>query len=165
MKFLQEVYDENKKLDDMFDVDYDNYSDDTIRKNILELVVEIGEFCNETRCFKYWSNKKVNKELALEELADCILMVLYFYHVKDMNLDGNYTEFNDNLIDSFLKVFNIASALTLDINMQKLNDSLSYLIHISNLLDYSNDEVKEACLNKIRKNFSRFETQEFGKLK
>lgn len=164
MTFLQEVYDENKKLDKLFDADYDNNSDKTMKDNILELLVEIGEFCNETRCFKYWSNKKVNKELALEEFADCILMLLCFYNTKDISLDDNFKQFDSDIIDSFMKLYQVSSMLTTTLDADILKDTLSYLIHISELLNYTKEEIKDACLKKIKKNYSRFDSQEFGKL-
>ena len=70
MKDWQIIYNENKKLDKKFfdlygnDIDYD-------KKNKIELLVEIGEMVNESRIFKYWSDKKVNYEALLMEYADC----------------------------------------------------------------------------------------------
>lgn len=43
----------------------------------LALEVEIGELANETRCFKYWSNKKPSpKEKIIEEYVDCLHFIL-----------------------------------------------------------------------------------------
>ena len=77
MKKYQKIYDENKKLDAMF-IEKFNHKD-LIRKNKLELLVEIGEFANETKCFKYWSKKNPQKDLMGEEYADCIIMTLCFF--------------------------------------------------------------------------------------
>ena len=43
------------------DTDKDYY-----KKNCIALLVELGEFINETKCFKYWSIKKPDKEKVLE---------------------------------------------------------------------------------------------------
>ena len=66
MKFLSEVYKKNNELDDIF---ISKYSSDKemFKKNKIELLVEIGELANETKCFKYWSKKEPVRELVLEE--------------------------------------------------------------------------------------------------
>ena len=92
-KYL-ELYKKNMVLDDMF---ASKYSDDEqlYEKNCLEFVVEVGELANESKCFKYWSIKKPNRDNLLEEYADCLLMNLYFfneYKIKDI---GFITSDND----------------------------------------------------------------------
>ncbi len=61
----------------MFNKLYENQSTEIIEKNIVALLVEIDEFVNETRCFKYWTSKLSSlKEVILEEHADCLTLVL-----------------------------------------------------------------------------------------
>lgn len=44
---------------------------------ILALMVEVGEFANATRCFKYWSMKdSESKERLLDEYADILHLFL-----------------------------------------------------------------------------------------
>lgn len=45
-----------------------------INQKFLALLVELGEFSNELRCFKYWSNNNnyKSRSLALEEYIDCL---------------------------------------------------------------------------------------------
>ena len=43
----------------------------THNKRLLALIIEIGELANETRCFKFWSNKGASpKEITMDEYAD-----------------------------------------------------------------------------------------------
>ncbi len=47
------------------------------KKKMLALLVEIGELANETRCFKYWSNKPASeREVILEEYVDGLHFIL-----------------------------------------------------------------------------------------
>ncbi|MCR8981619.1 dUTP diphosphatase [Brevibacillus laterosporus] len=39
---------------------------------ILALRVELSELANEIKCFKHWSDKRMNREKALEEAADTL---------------------------------------------------------------------------------------------
>lgn len=48
-----------------------------LSKKVLALQVELAELANETRCFKYWSNKNSSaKETVLEEYVDCLHFIL-----------------------------------------------------------------------------------------
>ncbi len=49
----------------------------TFEKRLLALFVELGEFANETRCFKFWSLKGPSpKERILDEYADALHFIL-----------------------------------------------------------------------------------------
>ena len=78
---FKEVYITESKIDDIFSNRYGDISHgEVFNKNCIELLVELGEFINETKCFKYWSVKKPNKELILDELADVLKMTMTFLH-------------------------------------------------------------------------------------
>lgn len=72
---FQEWYDKQAKLDDYI---MDNMGlnllishDNLLQERIMALMVEVSEFANATRCFKYWSTKdKESKERLLDEMAD-----------------------------------------------------------------------------------------------
>ena len=75
------VLNSNKELDEMFN---DTFPDtEMVKKNKLELLVEIGELANETRFFKYWSNKPMDMELVKGEYADCIIITFYFFNIMN----------------------------------------------------------------------------------
>ena len=62
---LQEALDQEIAL--AHDVTYET----TFPRRLMALLVELGEFANETRCFKYWSVKGPSpKEVILDEYAD-----------------------------------------------------------------------------------------------
>ena len=61
MNEYRRIYENNKRLDIIFFERYKN-TPDFFKKNCIELLVELGEFANETKCFKYWSEKESNKE-------------------------------------------------------------------------------------------------------
>ena len=67
MVLYNDIYNRNKKLDDIFMNKYFNIESKYYEKNCLELIVELCELANETKCFKYWTVKKPDKELVLEE--------------------------------------------------------------------------------------------------
>lgn len=75
-----------------------------VDKRVFAFKVEFGEFSNETAWFKYWKQSHVvDREKALEELADCMHFLLaigiyrkYRQFVKD--LDWEFWMYNDKSI-------------------------------------------------------------------
>jgi Uncharacterized protein conserved in bacteria len=159
MKRFQKLYDENKKLDVMFNDLYNIYSDDIIEKNIIELLVELGELANESRSFKYWTKKPPSdKTIILEEYTDGLLMILAFFNVKEIDLDETFPIIEEkNIIAAFKELFNLVSELdyNLDNNMLKL--IFSNMINLGYLLSFTDNDIIDGSINKINKNKIRFE--------
>ena len=80
--FLNDVFESNKELDKMFNSAFPDT--EMVKKNKLELLVEIGELANETRYFKYWSSKPMDMDLVKMEYADCIIITLYFFNIMNI---------------------------------------------------------------------------------
>ena len=149
MKFLSEVYKKNKILDDIFINKFANIDKDMFRKNKIELLVEIGELANETKCFKYWTKKEPNRDLVKEEYADCIIMTLCLYNYYGMELnDTKYEKMND-INDLFAKLYQLASSIYFTDNQENLQKVLFYLINLAELLNIKKEEIVEVSLKKI----------------
>lgn len=108
------LFSKQEELDQRILLKFNLTSEETISERFLALLVEIGEFANETRCFKYWSNKLPSKkEVTLEELVDCLHFILsignhygYQFH-SDRDIDiKDYSDRDKSslLIDLFMSV-------------------------------------------------------------
>lgn len=150
-----EIYIKNKRLDDIFFEKFKN-DEKMFEKNCIELLVEIGEFANESRCFKYWSNKSMKKEETLEELADCIMICLYFYNYLNIDKVKIKTyDFPSDILVCLNDIFKLSTLLIDNINQEIVIKIFSYLIHIGNLVNLEEKEIYEACLKKIEKQEKR----------
>ena len=160
MKQFNKIYEENKKLDDIFHNLYDNRSKGTIEKNIVELLVEIGELANETRCFKYWSNKRPSaKDVLLDEYADCFQMSLCFCNIKDIDLNDTFPTIDEkDMVAQFKQLYVTVSSLDINLDKDTLKLILSNLVNLGKLLNFSDDDIINGCLKKIERNKTRFET-------
>jgi hypothetical protein len=68
---LDELFSLQKGLDEEIHQKHHVDLRETHYKRILALLVELGEFANETRCFKFWSLKPASeKGVILDEYAD-----------------------------------------------------------------------------------------------
>ena len=157
MKDWQIIYNENKKLDKKFfdlygnDIDYD-------KKNKIELLVEIGEMVNESRIFKYWSDKKVNYEALLMEYADCLMMILYFFNYFDISLDEEFNDIEDlSILDLIGKIYQLSSNFYSDSNRELIKEIAVYFNDLGYKLGLSREDIINTCLEKMKINFKRFE--------
>ena len=150
MKFLEEVYKKNNKLDDIFIEQFSKKDKDMYKKNKLELLVEIGEFANETKCFKYWTNKAPNRDLVLEEFADCIIMTLCLYNYKNLVLEDLEYNKKEDVNDNIAYLYKLGSNFYFNDDKDTLKEILFNLINVASLLNITKDEIVEASLKKIK---------------
>ena len=160
IKEFQIIYDKNKELDKMFYQEYGN-SQEIIDKNKLELLVELGELANETRCFKYWSVKKPDRDKVLEEYADVMLMVLYFFNILDISLDEEFPKYikTNDILEQFTILFNLSSRIRDEYNEDIIKEIFINLLQLGYLLDFTDEDIISGCLRKIEINMKRFEIE------
>jgi dimeric dUTPase (all-alpha-NTP-PPase superfamily) len=73
-------------LDDRIFKEKGRTQEDTKMERILALRTELGEFANETRCFKFWSNKApAAKDKRLEEWVDGLHFYLSLAILLELN--------------------------------------------------------------------------------
>lgn len=152
MEEYKEIYERNKKLDKMFIDKYQASEPYLFEKNCIEFLVELGEFVNETKCFKYWTNKKPKRNDLLEEYADCITMALTFFNVLDLELKDFK---NHHKIDNILVVINYlyqqGSKLMSKIDEELVKDIFINLLYLGELLGLEKEEIIKAIEYKLLK--------------
>jgi dimeric dUTPase (all-alpha-NTP-PPase superfamily) len=158
MKEYNDIYNRNKKLDDIFINKYINTENKYYEKNCLELIVELCELANESKCFKYWTIKKPDMNLVLEEFADCLLMVLYMFNTYDIDSVSTIdVDMSLNILEEFNVLIRMCTNLMSrdNINEMFLKEIFTRLIHIGSLLELNDNDIVEACYKKIIKNEER----------
>ena len=74
---LKDLYLKQEELDLEIAKNHNINYEVTRHKRILALLVELGEFANTTRTFKFWSNKGMEeKAVVLDEFADGLHFLL-----------------------------------------------------------------------------------------
>lgn len=151
----QLFYECNKVLDNEFNKKYYDITD-MHEKNCIELLVELGEFINETKCFKYWSIKKANVDNLYEEASDVLQMILYFYHYYDIKkLNLCKIEKTNNLIFEINELFNNASKLLTKGNKNLCKKVLARFMYIVRLLNMDEKMLLDTCYKKNKINYER----------
>lgn len=129
----------------------------TFDKRVLSVLVELGEFANETRCFKYWSLKGPSpKEVILDEYADGLHFLLSLgiaIGIKEFEEDVPSPSIS--LTEQLLLVYEET------INFRKKKDIDSYkkvmtsFLAILPLLGYGEEDAIEAYKKKLEVNHQR----------
>ena len=154
-KVFNVIYEANKELDKMFDNTFQD--NEMYKKNKLELLVEIGELANETRYFKYWSNKPIDINLVQGEYADCMIMTFYFFNILSINLDDNFPKIEKyNKIDIFGRLYKLSSDFYYNDDKEIIKEIFVTLINLGYLIGFSDNDIVSVCLDKINKDKERF---------
>ena len=153
---FNDVFKANKELDEMFNNTYPD--NEMVKKNKLELLVEIGELANETRYFKYWSSKPMDLELVKMEYADCIIITLYFFNIMDISLDEKFNDIDEyDNVDIFARLYKLSSDFYYNNDKELVKEVFVTIINLGHMIGFNNDDIINACMTKINKNKSKFE--------
>ena len=147
---FKEVYITESKIDDIFSNRYGDIScGEVFNKNCIELLVELGEFINETKCFKYWSIKKPNKELVLDELADVLKMTMTFLHVINKEIkEYEVKDIECDLITLINNTYVMATEIMNNISEVLIDNIFKNLLGIAYKLDLNKKEIIDAIVKK-----------------
>ena len=157
---LTNLYQKQKELDARIAENHHVTYGTTRERRILALLVEIGEFANATRCFKYWSNKPSEAmDIVLDEYVDGLHFFLSLgIDINTSKKQYNYTKKADNLTKQILEVYRLAS------NFYKMQDEKSYIkafqafINITPLLKVRWTTIEKAYYKKLGENYHRQDT-------
>ncbi len=157
---LEELYSLQAKLDkeiaDNHHVSYKSTHD----KRLLALIVEIGELANETRCFKYWSNKGPSaKEIVMDEFADGLHFLLslgipleakkFVYEIKEQK---------EELTLQIHKLYKQVIALQKHYNLKTYEKAFQTFLNLTPSLGMSSEDIISSYKTKLSVNYKRQET-------
>ncbi len=154
---LEELYSLQKELDLEIAKNHNVTYESTSDKRLLALLVELGEFANETRCFKYWSNKKSSSlDIVLDEYVDGLHFFLslgiplntnkYVYEIKKLDI---------SLTNAIINVYNLISKFSNNRNLDNYIAAFSAYLDIISLLEVTSLDIINAYLKKLDVNHSR----------
>lgn len=157
---LVELFKKQAELDETIAKNHNISYATTRNKRTLSLLVELGEFANSTRCFKYWSNKpSESMERVLDEYVDGLHFFLSLgVDIKTSKMEYGRTKHMDNLTDQILLTYKLVS------DFYKKQDDKSYqkafqaFLNIIPLLNVRFKTILNAYNLKLMENYHRQET-------
>ncbi len=134
-----------------------------IEKKSLALLVELGELANETRCFKFWSQKGPSaRELILDEFADGLHFILSLGITLGMDEDDTPIMFEKgietNCTTCFIQMYQSALAFCQETNAEGYSQLLNQYLQLGFLLGFSFEDIEQAYVKKNLVNHDRQRT-------
>ena len=157
---IEELYGYQSKLDaeiaSKHNVDYEV----THSRRLLALIVEIGELANETRCFKYWSNKGPSaKEIVMDEFADGLHFLLSLgIPLNASKFEYEITKIDIPLTEQFHNVYKLATNLLDHYDSAHYEECFQEYLTIAASIGMSSDDIINSYLAKLSVNYKRQET-------
>lgn len=154
---INELYTVQKQLNDRILVEHNLNSEDLVNEKYMAFLVELGEFANETRCFKYWSTKGPSaSNIIIEELSDVLHFLLTIGIMLDEpHLDFYLEETERDLTELFLSMYNDTNLI---INTQSkfvYVRMFNTLMQIASQLGFNEQDVYNSYMNKNKINHQR----------
>lgn len=154
---LEELYSLQQGLDEEIASKHNVSYETTFHRRLLALIVELGELANETRCFKYWSNKGPNeKDKIIVEYVDG----LHFLLSLGIPLKANkfIYEFDKCYLDvskQFLNLYFLVSLLQNHYDLNHYIECFNAFLSLGATLNFSSEDIIKAYKNKLRINYQR----------
>lgn len=157
---LKELYSLQAELDAEIAANHNVTYESTHSRRLLALLVELGELANETRCFKYWSNKGPSpKEIVMDEYADGLHFLLSLgiplhIDIYDYSLFKN----KEDLTNQFHRMYELANRLNSDYSKANYAEAMQYYLNMALSLNMSEEDIIGSYKNKLAVNHKRQET-------
>jgi dimeric dUTPase (all-alpha-NTP-PPase superfamily) len=154
---LKKLYELQKNLDDRIREQHNLQGVSLLSKKTLALNVEIGELANETRCFKYWSDKKASdRDRILEEYVDCLHFILAIgiekeYDDTPIELKSTDYDMTEQFLTLYIDINDFMVCSSKDHYITLFEDFLSF----GKSLGFSEEDVEDAYVKKNNINHKR----------
>lgn len=157
---LKPLFEAQAKLDATIAENHHVSYETTHSRRLLALLVEIGEFANTTRCFKYWSNKGMeDKATVLDEYADGMHFFLSLgIDVGSTKFDYEITKPDCDLTEQIHRVYSRIEDFRNNWKEEPYIKAFSTFLNIIPLLGYTFADVEEAYFKKLGVNYVRQDT-------
>ena len=157
---LKEMYQKQFELDQEIASNHHISYEETKDKRLLALLVELGEFANATRTFKFWSFKpSESKERVLDEFADGLHFLLSLGLAYNFRLDSIEVEKStDDLTGAILESYHFINEFYNDRSQDKYRKMFEGYLKILATLGYTWKDAYDAYFLKLEENHHRQET-------
>ncbi len=154
---LKELYSLQLGLDEEIASKHNVSYESTFHRRLLALLVELGELANETRCFKYWSNKSASdKETIIDEYVDGLHFLLSLG--IPLKTDKYVYEFSKSYVDlskQFLNLYSLVSSLHEHYEIEQYIECFNTFLTLGASLGFTSEDIIKAYKNKLEINYQR----------
>ncbi|WP_102335704.1 dUTP diphosphatase [Salimicrobium jeotgali] len=151
-----ELYEYQRQLDKYIEQHKNVEKESVVDHKTLAFYVELGELANETRCFKFWSNKsESDHETIREEYVDGLHFLLSLG--IELNSYVESAEISDvtSRTEAFLTVYQRLGEWKREKTKQTYQNLFDAYVTLAAALNISEEDMKQAYLEKNDENYDR----------
>jgi dimeric dUTPase (all-alpha-NTP-PPase superfamily) len=150
---LTRLFEMQQELDERIKKEHHLEEASLFERKVLALLVELGELANETRCFKYWSNKpSSDKGVVLEEYVDGVHFILSLGIELNLHHELEDVEILDDqdndVVSLFMEVYRLTVSLKENPTKGSYVPLVSAYFKLGQALSFNFMEIEEAYLQK-----------------
>ena len=151
------LYSMQYELDTFIEREKKMMENSLVSKKIVALFVEVGELANETRCFKFWSDKgPSDRSVILEEYVDGIHFLLSLGLETNLRYTSNHKKQRvNNLTDQFQKIFGSIHLFAEQPSQTNYDQMWDMYLCLGQSLEFSELDIMNAYLEKNKVNVNR----------
>ncbi|UVD81868.1 dUTP diphosphatase [Mycoplasma iguanae] len=156
---LQEIFNSQKLLDQSISKAHNIIvNDEIIDKQIIALLVEIGEFSNEIKTFKYWKkDQKRDETKILEEYADVIHFFISLGIKYNMNPQIEVPIFQEDINTNIIHIYNNIMLFWQSRSLSDLESAFKIFLSLVQWLGYEYKTILDSYYKKMQINFERIQ--------
>jgi len=135
----------------------DKNSQVLFKKRLVAFLVELGEYANEERAFKFWSQKAPSKlEVRLEEYIDGLHFILSLGNSLDFDF-ANYQFHHEQIdpIDNYLEIIKHLSHFIESIDAEHYAKLLDSFLNVMLIQNYQEIDILKIYQQKNQINYER----------
>jgi len=153
----EQLFTTQKQLDTYIEKNHALTETDIFQEKYLALLVELGELANETRCFKFWSNKpRSDKSVILEEYVDGVHFILSLGLEKKLHYKVEKLERTTlSETQQFNAVFEAAGVFKNDPTQLNYATLFTKFLQLGELLGFTEEDIQRAYFKKNEINYER----------
>ena len=154
---LEKLYSLQAELDEEIAQKHGVSYESTFNRRLLALLVELGELANETRSFKYWSNKKIGDFMRIkDEYADGLHFSLSLgIYLKANKFIYQLEKSDKDLSLQLLDLYKLAIALKDNYDLGHYYQYMQNFLNLALSLNMSEEDIVDAYLSKLKVNHIR----------
>ncbi|WP_338971405.1 dUTP diphosphatase [Spiroplasma endosymbiont of Panorpa germanica] len=163
-KTLVDLAKRQKKLDNyIYEKKQIKFSNQISNKKMIAFFVELGEFINEERSFKFWSQKPASpRNVLLEEYIDGLHFILSIgleIGFDFENFESDNLSKQETLEQEYLQLISFFSQYSLSKDSNNFTILMNSFFKIGSWFDFSEQELLDTYFRKNEINFKRQENQ------
>lgn len=153
---FKEIFEMQKALDESIHKTHNVSFEETLDKKVLALLVEVGEFANEIKPFKYWKkDKSIDRDKVLEEFVDGIHFFVSIANYFEIDPVIKSVVKHQDQSKQLLDVYEGISKLNNTLNKETLITAFELYMGIAELAGLKDEEIKEHYVSKNKVNYER----------